>query len=218
MELLDRLKFLKSAWGLLSCASVFFPGAAHLLNAGEIKSSPLSTYYVATAVPLGALSLLLTLLLAGRDEPRSKFSQIAITSVLIGAIVLGIFGLTGFISLSSSRNDSNDFERDPSFRCSGVDVFGKAFGDGFRILKKTSGGRVTERKTPCVVSPPGFIGEVPTGEETIRTYISSEEYSALSLFDLCFISLTVTFTILAVELTRKKSQVVPKKLPGSPVP
>jgi hypothetical protein len=211
MNLIERLRTLKSTWGLLGSASVFFPGAAYLLNLGSIKTSQLGSLYLATAVPLGALVLLIVVLLW--YEP---FVPDVRTLVLITTVLLSIAGLIGFIYFSTSKNDLV-IEKGHTL-CYGytIDAEGNParYGNGYKTEIHRKAGRVTELRKPCEyrdLEPsknPYQLHKtetVWTGDE-IETYIGMDsiEYYALIFFDLCFIALTASFTIISLWLKERE--------------
>src|SRR3954452_22693791 len=117
MDLLNRLQKLKSVWGALSIGSILFPGAAYWFDLKSIKSSPLGNFYLMTAIPLGALALLLALILAG-DKRSTMIRNIA---VLLALVVVPVT-IVGFVVSSVSRADSPSPEKGPE-RCA-VFAFG----------------------------------------------------------------------------------------------
>src|SRR5690348_9820262 len=90
MDLIDKLKKLKSAWGLLSVASVFFPGAAYWFNISSIKTSPIGEFYLLTGIPLGALALLFSLILVDKiSDTSSRNIALILALVVLPSAVAG---------------------------------------------------------------------------------------------------------------------------------
>jgi hypothetical protein len=216
MDLVELLSTLKSRWVLLSSASVFFPGAMYLLNLGSIKTSQLGSLYPATAVPLSALALLIVLLLLSEEAP-SRNSQITRALALVTTILLSIVGLIGFIYYSTSKNDLF-VEKDSFTMCYGhvIDFQGnnRRFGDGYKREIHHYAGRLIEVRKPCefrdaatgsLILDVGSRHQIAWTDDETKNDIGMDpiEYYALIFFDLCFIALTASFTMISLRLKEK---------------
>ncbi len=192
MDLVDKLQSLKSTWGLLSVATVLFPGAAYWFNISSIKSSPIGEYYLLTGVPLGALTLLLALRLA------DNISDTSIRNIaLVLAFVVLPGALAGFVSQSADCKDASPVRGITT--CS-AQMFGYQVGQGYITATVKSAGRLKEFRSFCECYPTGGgeYNNCKYGQwETVLDEINPSEYYAVTLFNLCIITLTMTFTLLA---------------------
>jgi hypothetical protein len=197
MDLMDRLQKLKSTWGVLSVGSVLFPGAAYFFDLKSIKSSPLSEYYLMTAIPLGALALLLALMLDG-----GKRSTMARNIAVLSGLLVVPATIVGFVTASLGREDSLAPEKGPE-GCAVV-AFGYRIREGYETFTYRTAGRIKTVKRPCECfgSGPGVYEDCrQTGPvETVEDEINPAEYSSLLWFNLSIIALTVTFTLVAGQL------------------
>jgi hypothetical protein len=209
MDLLDRLEGLKSIWGALSCTSVLFPGATYFFNIGSTKTSPLGEFFLATGVPLGALAVLLALV-TGHDRKASK----ARNYMMVGAIVLALLSLMGFVLMASERQDSVSFKGPGT--CSFY--FGGNQGDGYHTQITIAGGWITEVKTPCECEHSGpmqWSDCKNTGPEVVTRRAHPDEFWALGFFDTSVIGLAAAFAMLSHEVqVRKKLAATPANPTG----
>jgi len=218
MDLAKRLSTLKSTWGLLSGASIFFPGAAYLLNVASIKTSQLSSFYPATAIPFGALILLIVLLVFPKQAP-SRFSRVFSSLAILTAVLVATSGTIAFVYFSQRQNE--EITEDGHTECYSISPIingsvsgeSEARGDGYVTTLYRHKGRITETRKPCEYrqSPPApweFVdpnhpGVKWTGQETKVYRMDPVEYFALVFFDLCFIGLTASFTMISILLKEK---------------
>jgi len=174
MDLMDRLETLKSLWGLLSVGTVFFPGAAYWLNIGSIKASPFGPYYLLTAIPLGAIAVLLTLLFT--EDISDTTGRTA--SLILGVVVVPAM-IVAFIFSSVDCQDSTERS---------VDLCQQPI-----VTYKVGGKIITDQPSYCTCDS----GRCQWGA-TVRTITNNPaEYRALFFFDLCIITLAGTFVIIA---------------------
>lgn len=194
MDLLNRIQKLKSAWGILSVGSVLFPGAAYWLDIKSIKTSPLHDYYLMTAVPLGALALILALMLGGDKRSTRMRNLIVVLAVIVvpGTII-------GFVTASLGRADWPSPQKGPE-QCA-VFAFGYNLGEGYETFTYRTAGRIKTVKRPCECfhsGPLAYEDCRQTGPfETVEDIVNPAEYKALLWFNLSIITLTLTFTVLA---------------------
>lgn len=178
MDLMDRLSQLRSLWGLLSVGTVFFPGAAYWLNIGAIKTSPLGQYYLLTAIPLGALAVLLTLLFGEDiDDTAGRRAPLILGILVVPAMIVG------FVWSSVDCQDAT--EQELAYPCAQPIV-----------IHKTAGKIITDKPSYCTCDLSGC--QWGARVQTVET--NPAEYSALFFFDICIITLAVTFTIIAAQL------------------
>lgn len=174
MDLMERLESLKSFWGLLSVGTVFFPGAAYWLNLGSIKTSPLGQYYLLTAIPLGAIAVLLTLLFTENISGTTGRTL----SLILGILVVPAM-IVGFIFSSVDCQDSTERS---------VDLCQQSI-----VTYKLGGEIITDQPSYCSCD----LGGCQWGP-TVRTITTNPaEYRALFFFDLCIVTLAGTFVIIA---------------------
>ncbi len=176
MDLIDRLGQLKSLWGFLSTGAVFFPGAAYWFNLASIKTSPLGPYYLLTAIPLGALVLLLTIILG--EAISEKAGRVA--AVILGLLVVPAV-MAAFVSASGDCQDGEE---------SDVDMCQQTI-----QIHKVGGKIITDKPSFCYCD----LGGCQWGpvQRTITT--NPAEYLALLYFNICIVTLVIAFTILAVQ-------------------
>jgi hypothetical protein len=174
MDLIDRLSELKSLWGILSVSTVFFPGAAYWFNIGSIKTSPLGPYYLVTAIPLGAMAVLLTLLFG--ENLSEKGGRIA--SLMLGILVVPAM-MVAFVFASIDCQDSQEQSADMCQRPV--------------TISKVQGKVITDGPSFCTCD----LGGCQWGPSARTIVMNPAEYRALLFFNLCIVTLAVTFTILA---------------------
>jgi hypothetical protein len=207
VDLLNRLHSLKSLWGVLSTGTILFPGAAYWLRIDAITGSALRQYYLLTAVPLGAMALLLTLIFTGPLR-RSTARNLAVILGLLAPVAMA-----GFIYVSVQRQDSplpdssapvrrcyaTTFVPDPGQQDVSVPRQTGAF-PGSERLDYVSNGRSKADRRSCVCRGTGSSARdcSATGLfETIKDEINPAEYQTLIFFNICIILLTTVFTTLA---------------------
>jgi len=198
MDLIDELKKLKSAWGMLGVGTMLFPGAAYWLNLKSIKTSPLDEYYLMAAIPLGALALLLALMLSGDRRSTALRNLIVVLAVIVTPVMI-----FGFVRSSADRADWHDWVKGPQV-CA-VYAFGNNIGDGYVSFTIHTAGRIRTIKRPCECFHSGPLAyedcKQTAPDETIEDVINPAEYTALVWFTLCIITLTVTFTLIAKQFS-----------------
>jgi hypothetical protein len=192
MDLVDKLQSLKSAWGLLSVATVLFPGAAYWFNISSIKSSPIGEYYLLVGVPLGALTLIFALILADNISDTSSRNIALILSLVVlpGAIA-------GLVLKSADCKDASPVWGPTT--CS-AEMFGYQVGNGYVTSATKRAGRITEVRSFCECYPTGGgeYNNCKYGQwQTVRDEINPSEYYAVALFSTCIVTLTMIFTLLA---------------------
>ena len=174
MDLMDRLGELKSFWGILSVGTVFFPGAAYWLNIASIKTSPLGQYYLLTGIPLGAIAVLLTLLFTEDISERTGRAA----SLILGILVVPAM-LVGFIFSSIDCQDST--ERSVDSCQQPITIY------------KSQGKIIIDQPSYCTCD----LGGCQWGPTVRSIETNPAEIRALFLFDLCIVTLTGTFVIIA---------------------
>ncbi len=96
MEILQRLKALKSVWGAVTSLTILFPGASYLLNINDVKDSVLSGYYVAFST---VLCLLVILLILSFGNTKKNASRTLVSVIVLGAVAAIAF--LGFVAIKS---------------------------------------------------------------------------------------------------------------------